>query len=218
MGATCCGTQDSRVPPFREAYTQPCCIGGRWGDGPQGLDCLGFPRASTSAPVASWLRGPPSKDPERARPARLEETLAELFRLHDLNSNGLLEEDELILLNEKVAILHHGPGADLEAVRAKYRTLFREQFDPQGTPVAYPIFRKYLLLVLDCIDTDPRAQEMIVEQFAAEASLTRAVFFDNEGGPTNAISKFLHRSIVSWPLGCGRGACSLDPGACIMGC
>lgn len=106
----------------------------------------------------------------------LEANLRELFRLHDLNSNGTLEEHELVQLNVKVALLHHGRDADLDAVRVKFRQLFRENFDPDGKAVHYPVFRNYLFEVLDAMDKDPRAQEMMAEQFICEAKAARAVF------------------------------------------
>jgi len=106
----------------------------------------------------------------------LDHLLRELFRLHDLNGNGLLEIEELVQLNSKVAMLHHGKDTDLLAVKAKYRSLFRERLDPDGKPVTYAKFRRYVTEVLDGMDPDPLAQEMIVEQFAAEARSARAVF------------------------------------------
>lgn len=110
------------------------------------------------------------------RSHQLEELMQELFRLHDLNGNGFLEEQELVQLNSKVAMLHYGRQTDLIAVKAKYRSLFREKLDPAGRPVPYGVFRQYVLRVLDALDPDPLAQEMIVEQFTAEARSARAVF------------------------------------------
>jgi hypothetical protein len=107
---------------------------------------------------------------------QLEEQMQELFRLHDLNGNGFLEEEELVQLNTKVAMLHYGKDTDLLAVKAKYRTLFREKLDPYGRPVPYSVFRAYVVQVLDALDPDPLAQEMILEQFTAEARSARAVF------------------------------------------
>jgi len=107
---------------------------------------------------------------------RLEELTWELFRLHDLNGNDLLEENELITLNEKIAILHHGKDTDTAEVRCKYRDLFRAKFDPEGKPVPYPVFRAYAKELLNGLDTDPEAQEMILEQFVAEARSGRQAF------------------------------------------
>jgi len=121
-----------------------------------------------AAMVAAF--GPPMRDPE------LEQLTRELFKLHDLNGNGFLEEKELVQLNVKVALLHHGMDIDREAVKQKYRTLFRTKLNAEGKPVAYPVFRRYVFQVLDGIDRDPPAQEMIVEQFVAEAGSARATF------------------------------------------
>jgi len=64
-------------------------------------------------------------------------------------------------------MLHHGPGVDKDAVGRKYRQLFREKFDPHGRPVPYEPFRTYMNEVLMELDPDPKAQEMILEQFVA---------------------------------------------------
>jgi len=133
------------------------------------------------------------------RTKHLEEMMSVLFRLHDLNSNGLLEEEELVQLNSKVAMLHYGKDTDLVAVKAKYRALFREKLDAEGRPVPYPIFRRYVLQVLDGLDPDPLAQEMIVEQFSAEARSARAVFHVDSFA-SSSDQKFLSKlSIPSFP-------------------
>eukprot|EP00930_Biecheleria_cincta_P010412 TRINITY_DN112534_c0_g1_i1.p1 TRINITY_DN112534_c0_g1~~TRINITY_DN112534_c0_g1_i1.p1 ORF type:complete len:228 (-),score=32.33 TRINITY_DN112534_c0_g1_i1:97-780(-) len=106
----------------------------------------------------------------------LDHLLRELFRLHDLNGNGFLELEELVQLNTKVAMLHYGKDTDLEAVRSRYRALFLERLDPQGRPVPYSTFQRYVCEMLNSMDRDPLAQEMMVEQFAAEARSARAVF------------------------------------------
>lgn len=105
-----------------------------------------------------------------------EELLQKLFRVHDLNQNGVLEELELIQLNKKVALLHYGKDVDLAAVKTKYQELFRNRLDPEGQPVSYQTFRRYMVEVLSEIDEDERAQEMIMEQFVAEACQARAAF------------------------------------------
>lgn len=38
--------------------------------------------------------------------------IAELFSLQDLNSDGFLDEEELVKLNEKIAMLHYGRDID----------------------------------------------------------------------------------------------------------
>mmetsp|Transcript_42308 Transcript_42308/g.90883 ORF Transcript_42308/g.90883 Transcript_42308/m.90883 type:complete len:238 (+) Transcript_42308:402-1115(+) len=100
---------------------------------------------------------------------RCEELTRELFLLHDLNGDGVLEENELVRLNEAIAILHYGIDSDLSAVRAKYVHLFRTKLDPKGHPIPYGMFRSYAHEVLQALDDDPQAQEMILEQFIAEA-------------------------------------------------
>jgi len=103
-------------------------------------------------------------------PTRLETLTLELFKAHDLNDDGLLQEGELIALNERIAMLHHGKGVvELQEVRETYTRLFRTKLDPMGRPVGYEIFRRYARGVLDELDQDPEAQEMILEQFVAEA-------------------------------------------------
>jgi len=107
---------------------------------------------------------------------RLEELTRELFMLHDLNNNGVLEEVELIKLNQKIAVLHHGLDTDTAEVKSKYKRLFRDKLDPNGEPVPYAIFRDYAREVLESLDSDPEAQEMILEQFVAEAESGRQAF------------------------------------------
>lgn len=140
----------------------------------------------TRGPVCDWCSDDadgsvsPSnrKRPRGAEPGQqLECLLEELFRAHDLNSDGLLDEMELIKLNEAVAEVHDSRDGniDRELVRRKYSCLFREKLDPDGRPVPYAIFRKYMLEMLDEIDRNEIAQEMIVEQFLCEARLARTV-------------------------------------------
>mmetsp|Transcript_66530 Transcript_66530/g.171224 ORF Transcript_66530/g.171224 Transcript_66530/m.171224 type:complete len:223 (+) Transcript_66530:175-843(+) len=108
------------------------------------------------------------KFPEVA-PQRIEDLVKELFTVHDLNGNGMLEEMELVTLNEKIAVLHHGQDLDTTEVRQKYKALFRSKLDPEGKPVPFQTFRVYAHEVLEGMDTDPEAQELILEQFVAEA-------------------------------------------------
>jgi len=104
----------------------------------------------------------------------IEALVCELFWMHDLNNDGMLDEDELIRLNQKIAVLHHGKHADPLAVEAKYRALFRARLHPKGEPVPFQIFRAYALEVLWALDPDDlEAQEMIIEQFVAEATSGR---------------------------------------------
>jgi len=107
-----------------------------------------------------------------------EELMYELFRLHDLNKDGLLDELELVQLNKKIAVLHHGRDVDLAAVRAKYQHLFRTRLDPEGQPVNYVAFRRYMLEVVDALERSEAGQKMILEQFIVEAAAARAAFHD----------------------------------------
>lgn len=135
-------------------------------------------RSPGKTPGSSQASPPKSSQPEwRAQQlARVEELVQELFRLHDLNKNGVLEEMELIKLNEKIAMLHYGRDTDIQAVRVKYRTLFRTHLDPDGRPVELPKFRGYILQVLDGLDRCVVAQQMILEQFVEEAKSGRLAF------------------------------------------
>jgi hypothetical protein len=106
----------------------------------------------------------------------LEGLLQKLFCLHDLNNNGWLEELELIWINEKIALLHYGNNIDRVALAAKYTGLFRGKLDPHGLPVPYMKFRQYTVQCLDMLDSHEQAQEMIMEQFVAEAETVRHIF------------------------------------------
>eukprot|EP00448_Togula_jolla_P032423 CAMPEP_0170632136 /NCGR_PEP_ID=MMETSP0224-20130122/35114_1 /TAXON_ID=285029 /ORGANISM="Togula jolla, Strain CCCM 725" /LENGTH=196 /DNA_ID=CAMNT_0010960723 /DNA_START=42 /DNA_END=632 /DNA_ORIENTATION=+ len=107
---------------------------------------------------------------------KLEGLMSELFRLHDLNGNGFLEEVELVKLNEKIAILHRGSSTDRGAVRKRYSGIFRKRLDPEGQPVPYPPFREYMFEILDGLDPDLPTQAMIMEQLIAEADLALSMF------------------------------------------
>eukprot|EP00928_Gymnodinium_smaydae_P064817 TRINITY_DN48076_c0_g1_i1.p1 TRINITY_DN48076_c0_g1~~TRINITY_DN48076_c0_g1_i1.p1 ORF type:complete len:219 (+),score=50.64 TRINITY_DN48076_c0_g1_i1:81-737(+) len=137
------------------------------------------PRTATAAPHV----GLPASASYRLVPlaevdvvGRIDLLARELFRLHDLNGNGLLEVEELVQLNEKVALLHYGKAQDRQAIKAKYRQLFRDRLDPAGRPVPLSVFRRYLDQVLVALDPDPLSQEMIMEQWVSEASAARATF------------------------------------------
>lgn len=108
--------------------------------------------------------------------ARIEQLMQELFRTQDLKGDGMFDEDELIMLNEKIAMLHYGRNADIGAVHTKYSSLFRSRLDPQGNPVPYMRFRDYMLQVVRELDPDPRSQEMILEQILNEARSALAAF------------------------------------------
>lgn len=79
-------------------------------------------------------------------------------------------------LNEKIAMLHYGKGADKSAVKEKFTHIFRENLDKDGKPVEFPAFRDYTKKMLQQLDPSLPAQEMILEQFIAEAQSARAAF------------------------------------------
>mmetsp|Transcript_37340 Transcript_37340/g.57982 ORF Transcript_37340/g.57982 Transcript_37340/m.57982 type:complete len:225 (+) Transcript_37340:72-746(+) len=162
--------------------------GGPWGllCGAQPTDPLlciedfGQPDQSLSRSVASsgegnkkqlkWVRGARNM----LRSPELENLLWSLFCEHDISGNRWFEEGELIKLNEKIAVIHHGKEhVDRNEVRTKYANLFRSKLDPQGRPVSFNVFRVYMLEYLDELDPDPEAQLMILEQFVAEAHAAR---------------------------------------------
>eukprot|EP00929_Paragymnodinium_shiwhaense_P070542 TRINITY_DN35718_c0_g2_i2.p1 TRINITY_DN35718_c0_g2~~TRINITY_DN35718_c0_g2_i2.p1 ORF type:complete len:387 (+),score=91.07 TRINITY_DN35718_c0_g2_i2:88-1161(+) len=107
---------------------------------------------------------------------KLEGMMQELFGLHDLNQDGVLDELELIKLNQKIALLHHGKDADKGEVKAKFTELFRSKLDPEGRPVPFETFRAYMQQVLVELDKDVLAQEYILEQFILEARSGRLAF------------------------------------------
>jgi len=106
---------------------------------------------------------------------KTDELVEELFALHDISQDGTLSEDGLIRLNEKIAILHGGGDVDHGAVTAKYRKIYRRHLDPDGKPVAFPMFHSYMLDQLGQLDKDSVAHEMIMESLISEARLGRAM-------------------------------------------
>ncbi|CAK9018395.1 unnamed protein product [Durusdinium trenchii] len=141
---------------------------------------LGTPPVQTPKGITGYA--PPS-GPSRTESAKtkaqeqVQQLLRKLFDLHDLKANGVLEEEELIKMNEKVALLHYGKEkTDKNAIREKFRGVFREQLDPEGRPVPFTVFRDYMQGVLNGVDADPSAQVMMVEQFIAEAETARQAF------------------------------------------
>lgn len=54
------------------------------------------------------------------RDHELENLLHQLFVLHDLRKNDLLEERELVLLNRKIAIAHYGEDINKEELTMFY--------------------------------------------------------------------------------------------------
>lgn len=143
-------------------------------------DAAATPVASLSLELVDrWAQLNPPPGGNRSR--EIDDLISKLFRMHDLNGNGLLEELELVKLNQKISMLHYGKDIDKEAVKVKYQELFRAKLDPTGTgqAVEYPRFRQYILRVLDDIDRHEPAQRMILEQFIAEAKTAREAFYWN---------------------------------------
>jgi hypothetical protein len=118
----------------------------------------------------------PGKQAE-AHTSSIEGLLKELFTLHDLKGNGVLEEQELVKLNTKIAMLHYGRDTDKQAVKTKFQQLFRTKLDQTGQPVPYSVFHTYMQRFLNELDSNLCAQEMILEQFIAEAQSGRMAFY-----------------------------------------
>mmetsp|Transcript_133761 Transcript_133761/g.266889 ORF Transcript_133761/g.266889 Transcript_133761/m.266889 type:complete len:245 (-) Transcript_133761:297-1031(-) len=189
MGISYSRKYDPRELPFKVPMARTvsaCSVGGStlvFTDPFSGVtamsSCCGMGKCHEAfddvAPLTCFVAAatPSSKVP--ASGPAVEAILQELFSLHDLNSNGLLEEEELVLLKVQVAKLHYGEGVDIMEVETKYRALFRDQLDEDGLPVGYAVFREYMIEVLDDLDRDPRAQEMIAEQLTVEARVARIV-------------------------------------------
>eukprot|EP00445_Apocalathium_hangoei_P004352 CAMPEP_0203866152 /NCGR_PEP_ID=MMETSP0359-20131031/15779_1 /ASSEMBLY_ACC=CAM_ASM_000338 /TAXON_ID=268821 /ORGANISM="Scrippsiella Hangoei, Strain SHTV-5" /LENGTH=191 /DNA_ID=CAMNT_0050784191 /DNA_START=30 /DNA_END=605 /DNA_ORIENTATION=- len=104
----------------------------------------------------------------------VERLIEQLFRLHDLNSDGALAESELVVLNQAVAFLHHGASVDFDEVATRFSELFRK-LSPEGHPLTFATFREHVHQVLIGIDSNPMGQEMMIEQFVAEAESARVV-------------------------------------------
>mmetsp|Transcript_8605 Transcript_8605/g.16279 ORF Transcript_8605/g.16279 Transcript_8605/m.16279 type:complete len:221 (+) Transcript_8605:62-724(+) len=176
-----------------KASTLECCETTKFGDGyldPEQQKILArFPKELESDELIMWCnlecccsdhRGllPPRKTNKRSgvlpnNAAKLETLMRQLFDLQDLDGNGVLGENEIIQINETLAFLHQGSQSDMKKVQASYKHLFRSELDPDGKPVPYEIFAAYAQRVLDNADSDPAAQEMMLEQFIAEAQLAR---------------------------------------------
>lgn len=131
------------------------------------------------APVKKRSQPLPAQLRSVKRGDEIEELMQEFFRKHDLNGNGVLEELELVKLNEKIQLLNADQDLgkdDKRSIREKYTTLFREKLDRHGEPVVYPIFREYILEVLDSTDADEVAQVSILEHWIAVADSARSAF------------------------------------------
>eukprot|EP00443_Scrippsiella_acuminata_P066206 CAMPEP_0115511022 /NCGR_PEP_ID=MMETSP0271-20121206/73742_1 /TAXON_ID=71861 /ORGANISM="Scrippsiella trochoidea, Strain CCMP3099" /LENGTH=231 /DNA_ID=CAMNT_0002941061 /DNA_START=9 /DNA_END=701 /DNA_ORIENTATION=- len=141
--------------------------------------------------------------------SRIESLIHELFCLQDLNSDGFLDEEELVTLNERIAILHYGSSVDRAEIRAKYVALFRQGLDPAGHPVPVETFQGYMAQVLAEIDHDLVAQEMIVEQWVAEAATARSFCGEAPTCLVPIVDEFISE-------GCVRG-CSWELDSVILG-
>eukprot|EP00931_Biecheleriopsis_adriatica_P061489 TRINITY_DN36971_c0_g1_i1.p1 TRINITY_DN36971_c0_g1~~TRINITY_DN36971_c0_g1_i1.p1 ORF type:complete len:737 (-),score=135.45 TRINITY_DN36971_c0_g1_i1:28-2214(-) len=147
-------------------------------DESQRVRCINRLNTSASGPNAAARAA--ADNARREAQEHIDGLMKELFRLQDLNKNGLLEEEELVKLNQKIAMLHYGrdsKDADRQKVETKYRNHFREHLDPEGKPVDYEKFKDYMGRILNGIDPDPRVHEMTLEQWIAEAESGRAAFF-----------------------------------------
>jgi len=111
--------------------------------------------------------------PVEPRSQRIEALMRQLFNLQDVNADGVIEEADLVRLNDRIARLLHGKGAPATAFMTTGRALFRERLDAFGRPVPYATFRKYVLQILQELDPKEVAQDLILEQFVAEANLVR---------------------------------------------
>mmetsp|Transcript_46283 Transcript_46283/g.106842 ORF Transcript_46283/g.106842 Transcript_46283/m.106842 type:complete len:185 (-) Transcript_46283:103-657(-) len=159
------GEVQSHHARILEAAGLPCCMGTP--------PLQGLHLESTLVALA-----PPR--PMGAKGERLEALVHELFCLQDLGDDGLLDEAELVRLNEQIAVLHYGKDADLAVVRRRYKTLFRERLHPEGLPVPFETFRRYMLKALDDMDSDEASQEMALEHFVDEATSARVRFLGCE--------------------------------------
>jgi len=112
--------------------------------------------------------------PEEPRAQRLEALVRQLFNLQDLNNDGVIEEADLASLGDRIGRIRQGKGFNSAAIRTTGRALLhRERLDAFGRPVPYPIFRKCVLRILQELDSDEQAQELILEQFVSEANVAR---------------------------------------------
>lgn len=111
--------------------------------------------------------------------SRLVKYIGRLFDIHDFNGNGLLDLDELIAINVIIARLRYGNKTDTFAVETRYRNMYWRSLSPSGRPVDRTGFITYTLGVLADMDEDFNAQELIMEQFIAEAEAARNIYFDD---------------------------------------
>ncbi|CAJ1417255.1 unnamed protein product [Effrenium voratum] len=164
------------LPPWRKAGRRAFaqCTNCSTVDAADWIFCLDTKQVSQTSKKRRRAKDKFAKESLEVDLKRLEDLTLELFKAHDLNDDGLLQEAELVSLNERIAMLHHGKAAiELQEVRDTYHRLFRTKLNPHGDAVPYEVFRRYARGVLDELDQDPEAQEMILEQFVAEARAGR---------------------------------------------
>jgi len=129
---------------------------------------------------------------------QIEERMRRLFHLQNLKGTGMLEEQELVRLNEKIAMLHYGKTTDKQVVRDKYKHIFRSKLDPDGKPVPYDRFRIYMLEVIEELDPDPLSQEMILGQLIQEAQIARQAFYQASFQSMSDLPYMPQLSVSSW--------------------
>jgi hypothetical protein len=113
--------------------------------------------------------------PEEPHAMRIEALIQQLFNMQDVNADGVLEEAEFALLNDSVLRLRKGKALNYTTFGTPGRALFRGKLDKFGRPVPYVTFRKYVLRVLQELDVDEAGQELLLQQFLAEARRARGV-------------------------------------------
>jgi hypothetical protein len=115
--------------------------------------------------------------------------LEELFRLLDVNATGALEEDELARLRAKVSVLRRGAG---EAVCTAMRAAEEWGIPVGGQAMSYNAFREYVLHILDIVEPDVSAQEMILQQFVRSSRQARAAPVSlSASGPLSTVEEGL---------------------------
>jgi len=78
-------------------------------------------------------------------------------------------------------------------------TLFREGLDPAGRPVPVETFQGYMAQVLADIDRDFAAQEMIVEQWVAEAATARSFCTEAPASLLSVVDEFISEGYSTGP-------------------
>ena len=137
---------------------------------------LGIPRA------VRWMRSiQAARQQRQEHDSKLllrSQRLLELFRLHDLDKDGVVTFDELVKLNQKISYLHFGKDGlrkRQKELDEKYRQVM-EWMDLDHNGVITPDeFSAYQLRFLDGIDPEINSQLVILERFVEEAGLTQDI-------------------------------------------